>query len=140
MLPGLTMTAVRQNTDPKVFERAQAYVRSRAVRQIIRRGEVLHAKVEGSTDRPYRVQVRFGQRRIEEATCTCPYNWGGWCKHIAAVLLVCLDHPEGIQPAPTLDELLGTLEPDQLRALLQALADRNAAVLTFIERWLVRNR
>ena len=50
----------------------------------VRRGETLQAEVRGST--LYLVDIEILGDTIL-ATCTCPYDWGGYCKHIGAVLL-----------------------------------------------------
>lgn len=57
------------------------------------------------------------------ADCTCPYDWGGWCKHIVATLLA-YSHaaPDEVAVRPPLAELLAGLDRDQLAALLLRLA------------------
>lgn len=49
-----------------------------------RSGETLTAEVRGS--RLYEVEIAVDEGGIH-ARCTCPYSWGGFCKHIGAVLL-----------------------------------------------------
>ena len=42
------------------------------------RGATLDADVSGSDPDPYRVRVTFAADGPVAATCTCPYDWGGW--------------------------------------------------------------
>ena len=50
-------------------------------------GEFYHAYsvVIGSRGNRYNVMVKFSESKLEEAQCSCPYDWGGVCKHIVAV-------------------------------------------------------
>ncbi|MCB8942868.1 MAG: helicase-associated domain-containing protein [Ardenticatenaceae bacterium] len=50
----------------------------------VRRGETLQAEVRGSS--LYQVDIEVTSNNIL-ATCSCHYDWGGYCKHVAAVLL-----------------------------------------------------
>lgn len=42
-------------------------------------------KVEGSY--PYKVKIAWNDDDYTELSCTCPYDYEGYCKHIAAVLM-----------------------------------------------------
>src|SRR5262249_37755951 len=95
---------------------------SGAVQSIAQRGNALEARVQGSEYSPYIVRVQFDASSPTEASCTCPYDFGGWCKHIVAALLVCLRRPGDVEERPPLAELLAPLDRDQLRDLLLALA------------------
>jgi uncharacterized Zn finger protein len=119
---------VRRNAAPEVFSRGGDYYRRGAVTSLVRRGDVLQAEVEGSGYEPYRVAVTVGPDGIEDATCTCPYDWGGWCKHIVAVLLACLNEPGDVEEQPALEDLLSGLSRDQLQALLVKLAARDPSL------------
>ncbi len=46
----------------------------------------LLASVEGSQGEDYSVNIYLSPQGIESASCTCPYNWDGWCKHIIVTL------------------------------------------------------
>lgn len=69
---------------------------------------------------------------IASASCTCPYDWGGYCKHIVAVLLAALREPE-VEERPGLETLLAGLTADQLRDLLLALAEAHPDLVEEIE-------
>lgn len=85
--PQLTETDIRNLASSQSYDRGYRYYRSGAVSDVFRRGNVLTAKVAGSEYEPYRVQVTLIGEGVAETSCTCPYDWGGICKHIVAALL-----------------------------------------------------
>lgn len=122
MLP-LSEATLRGQATAQSFERGQRYYREGRVVSAVRRGDALQAEVEGSQYLPYRVRVHFDEGGVTEALCSCPYDWGGWCKHIVASLLVCLREPESVEVRPELEELLADLDRGQLQGLLLHLAE-----------------
>ncbi|MDQ2997914.1 MAG: SWIM zinc finger family protein, partial [Chloroflexota bacterium] len=105
-----------------------------AVADLTLRGDLLEGAVEGSEYAPYRVRVSFDTGGITSATCSCPYDFGGWCKHIIALLLAALHDRDAIESRPPLDALLADLDRTQLQALLIGLAERDADLANAIER------
>lgn len=81
-----------------------------------RRGPLLLAAVEGTEETPYRVSVLLDENY--EADCTCPYDFGGWCKHIVAALLAYHEEPDLAVVKPALETLLEPLSKAQLRSAL----------------------
>ena len=106
------------------IQRGRDYFQEGAVETLVRRGNELEADVQGSALRPYRVWIAFGEQDAIRASCTCPYDYGGWCKHIVATLLAYAKQPESVESRPPLAETLVTLDSAQLRALLLELVDR----------------
>ena len=98
--------------------RGRTYFRNGAVGPIVRRGEHLSADVEGSDIEPYRITVRLGESGVADASCSCPYEYGGYCKHIVAVLLKASDRKANIIERPALTDLLADLDKSQLIAIL----------------------
>jgi uncharacterized Zn finger protein len=70
---------------------------------------------------------------VADTSCSCPYAFEGWCKHIVATLLASLENPEQIQQRPALKALLDPLSLDQMRALLQAMAAEDHRLVDVIE-------
>ena len=132
-VPGLDEGSIRQHANAESFQRGQDYYRNGTVLSLVQRDDVLQAEVEGSQYDPYRVRVVFDQGGITETTCTCPYTWGGWCKHIVAVLLACLHAAEEIEVRPALDELLAGLDGEQLRGLVLDLATHSPGLANELE-------
>jgi uncharacterized Zn finger protein len=93
-IPGLSEDLIRQNATAESFRRGQDYHRRQAVISLERDNDALEAQVQGSDREPYQVRITFDQKGITDAECSCPYDWGGWCKHIVATLLACRPQPK----------------------------------------------
>ncbi|MFQ3613687.1 MAG: SWIM zinc finger family protein [Cyanobacteriota bacterium] len=133
----LSEALIRQNTAPRVLERARNLVSDGSILQLHERGEQIHARVQGSEFTPYEVVFTFGSGNRVDASCTCPYEDGGWCKHCAAVALSYLHNPQEIEKRPSVEELLQPLDSTQLRQLIQALIQGESYLLRQVERLLV---
>src|SRR2546430_2417253 len=132
-LPQLTEETIRQYSSAQSFQRGSDYYQEGAVISLVRRGTTLQAEVEGSEVSPYIVCCAFDSNEDLIATCTCPYDWGGWCKHIVATCLACIHQPEMIEERPPLDSQLANLNRDQLQLLLLKLAEQEPALVGTIE-------
>ena len=128
-----TETAIRSLTTDQSFERGYRYYKSNTVSDVVRRGRMITAKVEGSDYEPYQIQVLLGESVIEETSCTCPYDRGGVCKHIVATLLTILHKEDEIETKPELATLLDGLDAAQLRQLLLQIAAEKATLAELIE-------
>jgi uncharacterized Zn finger protein len=133
-IPSLTEATIRAHSAPESFSRGQAYYRNGAVSGLMLRGNELHAEVEGSQYTPYRVRIAFDQGGVATASCSCPYDWGGWCKHIVAALLASLHNTGPIVARPPLEALLADLDRAQLQRLLLGLAERDPDLADAIDR------
>lgn len=80
----MTIEDIRELVSSQVFERGESYFRQGMVLDIRESGDTLRARVKGSGDEVYSVQIKESNGRIL-ATCTCPYD--GVCKHVIATLL-----------------------------------------------------
>ncbi len=129
----LTGSRIREYASSESFSRGEDYYQQGAVISLTRRGGVLSAAVAGSEFAPYEVRVAFDEAGITEAACNCPYEWGGWCKHIVAALLACIHEPESVRERPGLEELLSELDRDQLQTILLRLAERAPSLADVIE-------
>jgi hypothetical protein len=78
---------IRALATAESFARGRSYFDGGAVSDLCQRGDRLTAEVEGSEFEPYQVSIRLHEGGVADARCTCPYDWGGYCKHIVAVLL-----------------------------------------------------
>ena len=126
----ISESLIRQNASDKSFERGKEYARSQAVRDLFLRDQILQASVAGSTY--YRVSIGFSDRGIQTAKCSCPYDFGGWCKHIVAVLLVGMERPQ-IEERPSLVEMLEKLDLEQTRNLLHNLTAKSPDLVDLID-------
>ena len=126
----ITEADVRNLANSQSFDRGHRYYRSQAVSNVVRRGNMFTAEIEGSSYEPYRVQITLNDTGIETTYCSCPYDWGGICKHLVAALLVLIQDGDKIEEKPELASILADLTADQLR---QALLGVAAAGMEFAE-------
>ncbi len=134
-LPSITRGMISAHTTPQSLSRGEDYYHAGAVGPLIRRGPQIEAEVEGSSYLPYEVRLEFDAGGLTSTYCSCPYDWGGWCKHIVAVLLTLAEHPEAVEEREPLDSLLADLKRDTLLALLLELAAEQPGLIHSIERY-----
>ncbi|HVG00777.1 MAG TPA: SWIM zinc finger family protein [Chloroflexia bacterium] len=132
-LPEITEEQVQLIATPKSFERGSDYLEQGAVLSLILRGNRLFAEVQGSDYDPYRVAIELRKSGIAGATCTCPYEFGGACKHIVATLLAYVHTPEEVEHRPPIEELIAPLSPEQLRALILAMVEEQPQLADFLD-------
>lgn len=135
-IPVFDEETIRANCTDESFSRGEDYYADGSVLSIVRRGDQLHAEVQGSEYRPYAVTVELDGDQIVDALCTCPYDWGGWCKHIVAALLACGEAADLVEERQPLSELLAGLDASRLRDLIEKVAAERPDILPLIEQWL----
>ncbi|MEB3250306.1 MAG: SWIM zinc finger family protein [Merismopediaceae bacterium] len=135
----LKLADLRKEATESSWTRGEDYYQGGAVRQLIQRGQSLEALVNGSDYEPYFVQIALGDKSVEEADCNCPYDYGGWCKHIVATLLTYLDHNEDLEQRLPLTDLLAQLDAKQLKEVLAHLVQEKPQLTTTIEKYLHKN-
>lgn len=87
------------------------------------------AVVAGTSN--YRVEINLEDKDIS-ATCTCPYDWEGYCKHIVATLLAVEEDRGEIESMAkmssarqqSMEALLKRTEPEALRGFLRQEMER----------------
>lgn len=132
--PSISEGVIRQNSTENSFSRGKEYDRAGSVVDIVQRGTMLQSEVEGTEVKPYRVTVEFDAGGVTAAHCTCPYEYGGWCKHIIATLLTCNRLPDQIEVRPTLVQLLDRLNPVQTQRLVQELVAAQPELIDWVDR------
>ena len=101
---------------------------------------MVQATVEGSQVEPYHVTVPFTDAGLAPTVfCTCPYDSGGWCKHIVATLLLCLREPERIEQGETLEDLLSRLNDAEIYELVEHLVNREPSLISAIAEYVNRS-
>ncbi|MCP4407355.1 MAG: SWIM zinc finger domain-containing protein [Gammaproteobacteria bacterium] len=131
--PKLTEAAIRSLTTAQSFERGMDYYRADAVCEMQRRGNTLLAEVEGNSYEPYQIIIELDMGGVVDADCTCPYERGGFCKHIVAILLSYADESNEITQRPTVDALLADLDRDRLLNLLTNLLNNHSELIDWVE-------
>jgi uncharacterized Zn finger protein len=132
-LPRLTDAHVRELASEKSFERGEAYYRDGAVLEPIRQERELRAQCEGSDYEPYQVTATLAEGAIAETSCTCPYDYGGICKHIVALLLTYIHELRTFRSIPPLITLLAGRSQKELIALIGEMIKREPGLLSLVE-------
>lgn len=132
----ITETTIHTLATAQSFERGRDYYRSGAVVNLQKRENNLRAQVEGSRYEPYEVTVELSEGGLVEADCTCPYDLGGYCKHIVAALLTYIHQPEQVTERPPVTDLLADLDRAELLDLLTELLSEQPRLVDWVERQL----
>ena len=132
----ITEAAIRAKSTEKSYERGEEYHCQGAVESATLRGNRLFAEVQGSEWDPYHVGVTFTASDFT-ASCTCPYDWEGYCKHIVAAMLTYInpddDHSIPIATATPIADLLAGLDAVALRALVHRLIDAEPRLVDIVD-------
>ena len=128
---------IRERASEQSFQKGQAYYKSGAIsspaRQTTPGGVTLTAQCEGSSAPSYRLHVELDGGGVRSASCTCPYDWGGDCKHIVALLLMYIRQPDEFLEQKSVNELLAGMEKDALMALILRLVERDPDLYDVLE-------
>ena len=119
-LPNLTHDQIQDRCTAQSFTRGEEYFDIGMIGNPILHGWTLSATCEGTEEYPYHVSVELMPTGIADADCSCPYDWGGDCKHIVALLLTYVDTPEVIY---SLDALLTALAEKPKETLLRVISE-----------------
>ena len=130
----ITEAAIRAKVTEQSYDRGVDYYHAGAVESATLRGSQLFAAVQGTEWDPYQVGVTFTGNDFT-ASCTCPYDWGGYCKHIVATLLTASDDdsPISIDVKSPIADLLDPLDAESLRALIHQLVEDNPALAEVVD-------
>jgi uncharacterized Zn finger protein len=135
-LPKLTEAVIRAGANPESFARGRSYYEGGAISDTAIQGNVLTAQCEGNSVPYYQIRVELDEAGIRGAECSCPYEFGGYCKHIVALLLTYVHQPKQFARRQPPEELLADVSREDLVVLLTKLMreqpglyDRMAAAL-----------
>jgi uncharacterized Zn finger protein len=132
-LPRLTEAHIRNLATAPSFERGRAYYRDGAVLDPICQESRLRAQCEGSDYEPYQVSATLSKNGIAETSCTCPYDYGGICKHVVALLLTYVHKPQTFRFIPPLGKLLAGRSQEELITLIGEMLKIEPELLSLVE-------
>lgn len=115
------------------FERGESLYERGAIFLPTRRDNVISAQCVGTYSDYYHVSAAFDEAGELTTDCACPYDWGGDCKHIIALLLVYLHEPERFRASAGLREELMTLDQEDLVDIIEQMAARYLGLDDIIE-------
>ena len=133
-LPHITEDDVRAKVTEQSYDRGVDYYHSGTVESATLRGNRLFASVQGSEWDPYQVGITFSETDFT-ASCTCPYDWGGYCKHVVAALLTVSDDnsPIPVVIKPPVADLIAEMDAASLRALVCQLIDADPGLADIVD-------
>jgi len=119
---------LKELSRPQSWEKGLGYYHRDRVQEIMLDGDELIAEVSGNSYPFYEVELNIENPHYHY--CSCPYDWGGICKHIIAVGLTWLDSSEGITRADKkkagirerLEKLTGEMEREDFIDFLTDMA------------------
>jgi uncharacterized Zn finger protein len=132
-LPSLTEADIRELAADRSFERGKSYYNGGAITDAVLQGDELIAECEGSDYEPYQVSVTFDENGVADTDCTCPYDWGGVCKHVVALLLYYVHNQKGFCKTPSLEKMLADRSKEDLIAIINEMLKRQPKLRSIIE-------
>jgi len=124
--------AIRNRSTDAVFERGQNYRDEGRIQRLDRFGDLVTAAVRGSN--LYDVTLDFSGSSID-TQCTCPYDGGGDCKHVVAILLDIVASPPQDE-SERVEAVIDDLSADDLRGFVRdALAEHAELREQFLARF-----
>ncbi len=132
-LPHLTQANIRDWVGSASLNKGQAYFHQGRIVDPRRRGMTLKAKCLGTSFPSYRVEVHLSPERIESAFCSCPVGGGGYCKHVAALLLTWLEDSDAFREIEDLNTALEGRSKTELIALIHEMLRREPELEILLE-------
>lgn len=132
-LPRITESMIRTGASPESFARGKEYFHNDVISNAAIQGNTLSGDCEGTTAPYYRVRVELDDAGIRSADCSCPYEYGGYCKHIVALLLHYLHKPKDFVVRQSPNELLGDLSREDLVVVVTKLLERDPDLYDFVQ-------
>ena len=127
--PNITEDQIQDRCTEVVFARGEDYFYNEAIENAMFHDWTLSANCYGSEDDPYRVSVELTPTGIADAECSCPYDWGGDCKHIVALLLTYVHERDEIRSVePVLTAIAEKPRATLLRVISELLKREPALV------------
>jgi uncharacterized Zn finger protein len=116
----LTAEDIEEISSEKSFARGIDLYLSSAISGTYRKENTIYGKCEGSGGKVYDLEVNFGGIELD-AYCSCPYDWGGLCKHLVAFLLTYVNEEELFTEPVNIPTLLEPLDRENLIVLISKL-------------------
>ena len=118
---------------PTSFSRGDELYQDGAIFDTSRQSNVLRGKCRGSSAPYYEIVVRLDEGGFQEAYCSCPYSFGGLCKHIIALMLTFIHSPDEFAEQKSIKELLEPLEKDEIISVISKLVNRYPELYTWLQ-------
>jgi uncharacterized Zn finger protein len=120
-LPKLSESIIRAGAEAQPYQRGYALWQAGAISNTAIQGDVLTGECAGTSAPYYTLRIELDEGGIRAAHCSCPYEFGGYCKHEVALLLAYVHEPTGFAVRKPPSELLADLDRESLLTLLTKL-------------------
>lgn len=131
--PNITEEQIQERCTKNVFSRGEGYFYDEMIENPIFHGDTLSAHCHGSEATPYHVSVELTPTGIAAAECSCPYDWGGDCKHIVALLLTYIHEPEEIRSVEPVLTAIAEKPRATLLRVISELLKREPTLVSIVE-------
>ena len=131
--PDITEDQIQDRCTKQVFARGEGYFYEEMIENAMFHGSTLSATCQGSEDTPYTVSVELTPTGIADAECSCPYDWGGDCKHIVALLLTYVHEPDEIHSIEPILTAIAEKPRETLLRVISELLKREPALVPIVE-------
>ena len=116
----ITEMDIKGLATPQSYQRGlDLYVRG-AVSGTYQQGDAIFGLCEGSETDDYELEIDFSGNEIK-ACCSCPYDWGGFCKHLIAFLLTFIEEEEKFVEPADIGTLLEPLDREEMIVFISEL-------------------
>jgi uncharacterized Zn finger protein len=137
MSASLTEEMVRSLSTTKSYARGVELYGIGAIFDTFRQGDLLLGKCEGSSAPFYELSVEIDGGGVRSVECTCPYEYGGLCKHLVALLLTFVHDAEDFTERRPVSELLDELTREELADLVVKLVEAEPDLYDRVEMALI---
>jgi uncharacterized Zn finger protein len=131
--PQLTESIIRAGANSQIYQRGYALWQAGAISNTALQGDVLMGECEGTSAPYYTLRIELDAGGIRSAYCSCPYEFGGYCKHAVALLLAYIHAPQQFIKRKPASELLADLDRETLIALLTKLLHDRPELSDWVE-------
>lgn len=121
---------IKAQCGAKVWQRGCELASSRSLGGLVRAGDELFGRFAGSLREPYQLHARLREGQVVEASCSCPFEGGGWCKHRVALALRYAAAPNEFNALPAVREIVEALEREPLNVLVESWVRREPQLLS----------
>lgn len=120
-IPTISEQEITRLANSQSFTRGLEYYNQDLIKHPIRQGGKLSGNCQGSM--LYTVNVVLDDNAVKSSKCSCPYRYGGICKHLVAFLLTYVRQPELFHVIPPVREILGNQTKDDLINLIEEMTE-----------------
>lgn len=132
-LPKLTEAQIKSLASSQSYQRGLSYYRDDSILNPVRQGMELSAECSGSDYEPYEVTATLNKNGVADTSCTCPYEYGGICKHIVALLLTYIHEPDSFEALDDLQSDLSNLSKEELIQLVGDMVNRDPKLKSVVQ-------